>query len=98
VFLLQVCGDHDWYCFECHGPGDVLECSECWRVYHPHCVKSPASVFVCPVCKVIIVVLFSGCCGLVRNCDVSCETAVAALINRHGSVIFVAWRITVEIR
>jgi len=56
LLFVQVNGDHDWYCFECHGPGEVLECSECWRVYHPHCVKSPASVFVCPVCKVVIVV------------------------------------------
>jgi len=38
VLFLQVNGGHDWYCFQCHDPGEVLECSECWRVYHPGCV------------------------------------------------------------
>ena len=59
VFVLwpQVNGDHDWYCFECHSSGDVLECSKCWRVYHPHCVKSPTSVFVCPICKVGLIIV-----------------------------------------
>ncbi|CAH8680234.1 negative regulation of extrinsic apoptotic signaling pathway, variant 2 [Schistosoma haematobium] len=29
---------HDWYCFECHGPGHVVSCPTCFRVYHPDCL------------------------------------------------------------
>ncbi|XP_028833949.1 zinc finger MYND domain-containing protein 11-like [Denticeps clupeoides] len=29
---------HDWYCFECSLPGDVLPCESCSRVYHPRCL------------------------------------------------------------
>ncbi|CAH8875615.1 unnamed protein product [Trichobilharzia szidati] len=29
---------HDWYCFECHGPGHVVACPTCFRVYHPDCL------------------------------------------------------------
>jgi len=50
-------GDHDWYCYDCHRPGSVLECSECWRVFHPTCTDDYAELenedtFVCAVCKV----------------------------------------------
>ncbi|KAM7379785.1 hypothetical protein PAMP_005311 [Pampus punctatissimus] len=30
---------HDWYCFECHLPGDVLTCDNCFRVYHLKCLS-----------------------------------------------------------
>ncbi|XP_078121153.1 zinc finger MYND domain-containing protein 11 isoform X3 [Sander vitreus] len=30
---------HDWYCFECHLPGDVLACDNCFRVYHLKCLS-----------------------------------------------------------
>uniref|UniRef100_A0A674ERS0 Zinc finger, MYND-type containing 11 n=1 Tax=Salmo trutta TaxID=8032 RepID=A0A674ERS0_SALTR len=30
---------HDWYCFECHLPGDVLVCDNCFRVYHLKCLS-----------------------------------------------------------
>ncbi|CAG5127559.1 unnamed protein product [Candidula unifasciata] len=44
---------HDWYCFECHGPGEVCECSSCFRVYHPGCTREDTSseTFTCGVCK-----------------------------------------------
>ncbi|KAK7457741.1 hypothetical protein BaRGS_00039202 [Batillaria attramentaria] len=47
--------DHDWFCFECHGPGDMLLCSECIRAYHTNCTKEDYSgpKFVCAVCKEI---------------------------------------------
>lgn len=45
--------DHDWFCFECHGPGDMLLCSECVRVYHTTCTKEDYSgpKFICGICK-----------------------------------------------
>ncbi len=30
---------HDWYCFRCHRPGEMLHCSDCFRVYHADCVS-----------------------------------------------------------
>ncbi|CAL8103186.1 unnamed protein product [Calicophoron daubneyi] len=30
----------DWYCFECHGPGRVVQCPTCFRVYHPDCLSA----------------------------------------------------------
>lgn len=30
---------HDWYCYRCHEAGDVINCVECWRVYHYRCVR-----------------------------------------------------------
>ena len=51
-------GDHDWYCYDCHRPGSVLECSECWRVFHMTCTDDYSELdsedtFVCAVCKVV---------------------------------------------
>nr|CAD7452442.1 unnamed protein product [Timema tahoe] len=49
--------NHDWYCFECHGVGDVICCTGCHRVYHLSCVAMDLSdedvkkTFVCSVCK-----------------------------------------------
>ncbi|TNN20129.1 Zinc finger MYND domain-containing protein [Schistosoma japonicum] len=34
---------HDWYCFECHGPGHVVSCPTCFRVYHPDCLPAALS-------------------------------------------------------
>ena len=47
-------GGHDWYCFACHKTGEVLECNECWRVYHTDCTAEEydGPTFVCSVCKV----------------------------------------------
>lgn len=28
----------DWYCFECHLAGDVIECTNCFRVFHQNCI------------------------------------------------------------
>lgn len=39
---LPVKGKHDWYCFQCHGPGPVVCCPTCFRVYHHDCL--PAAV------------------------------------------------------
>ncbi|XP_062571886.1 zinc finger MYND domain-containing protein 11-like [Saccostrea cucullata] len=46
-------GDHDWYCFECHTAGDVLPCSDCWRVFHPSCTLEEwtGPKFTCSICK-----------------------------------------------
>lgn len=49
---------HDWYCFECHLPGDVLTCDNCFRVYHLKCLSEESkprdggSHWQCVVCKV----------------------------------------------
>lgn len=49
---------HDWYCFECHLPGDVLTCDNCFRVYHLKCLseefkpRDGGSHWQCVVCRV----------------------------------------------
>lgn len=49
---------HDWYCFECHLPGDVLACDNCFRVYHLKCLseeckpRDGGSHWQCLACKV----------------------------------------------
>ncbi|KAG5453146.1 Zinc finger MYND domain-containing protein 11 [Clonorchis sinensis] len=30
----------DWYCFECHGPGFVVSCPTCFRVFHTDCLSA----------------------------------------------------------
>ena len=47
-------GDHDWYCFECHTAGEVLPCSDCWRVFHPSCTLEEwtGPKFTCSICQV----------------------------------------------
>uniref|UniRef100_A0AAQ4Q9J6 Zinc finger MYND-type containing 11 n=1 Tax=Gasterosteus aculeatus aculeatus TaxID=481459 RepID=A0AAQ4Q9J6_GASAC len=48
---------HDWYCFECHLPGDVLACDNCFRVYHLKCLseefkpRDAGSHWQCVVCR-----------------------------------------------
>lgn len=47
---------HDWYCFECHGPGDVVMCDGCWRVFHEMCCDEQngfvdGEKFFCYICK-----------------------------------------------
>ncbi|KAK7011699.1 zinc finger MYND domain-containing protein 11-like isoform X1 [Biomphalaria glabrata] len=44
---------HDWYCSECHSPGEVFECCECFRVYHQGCTKEDTSgeTFTCSICR-----------------------------------------------
>ncbi|XP_036822806.1 zinc finger MYND domain-containing protein 11 isoform X1 [Oncorhynchus mykiss] len=48
---------HDWYCFECHLPGDVLVCDNCFRVYHLKCLsdeykpRDSGSNWQCVVCR-----------------------------------------------
>ncbi|KAJ0059215.1 hypothetical protein NL108_009580, partial [Boleophthalmus pectinirostris] len=48
---------HDWYCFECHLPGDVLSCDNCFRVYHLKCLsdecrpRDPGSHWQCTICR-----------------------------------------------
>ncbi|KAJ8336601.1 hypothetical protein SKAU_G00378210 [Synaphobranchus kaupii] len=48
---------HDWYCFHCHLPGDVLPCDNCFRVYHLKCLSEElkpwdsASHWQCLACK-----------------------------------------------
>uniref|UniRef100_A0AAR2M4V9 Zinc finger, MYND-type containing 11 n=1 Tax=Pygocentrus nattereri TaxID=42514 RepID=A0AAR2M4V9_PYGNA len=49
--------NHDWYCFECHLPGDVLECDSCFRVYHLRCLpeehrpRDTTSHWQCTICR-----------------------------------------------
>ena len=47
---------HDWYCFQCHKPGEVLPCKSCPRVYHVSCIESEQPLnekeFNCSNCKV----------------------------------------------
>ncbi|KAK6490234.1 zinc finger MYND domain-containing protein 11-like isoform X2 [Huso huso] len=48
---------HDWYCFECHLPGDVLACDSCFRVYHLKCMseewkpRESSAHWHCTVCR-----------------------------------------------
>ncbi|XP_030054650.1 zinc finger MYND domain-containing protein 11 [Microcaecilia unicolor] len=48
---------HDWYCFECHLPGEVLICDLCFRVYHSKCLsdefrlRDSGSHWQCPICR-----------------------------------------------
>nr|XP_023683395.1 zinc finger MYND domain-containing protein 11-like [Paramormyrops kingsleyae] len=48
---------HDWYCFECHLPGEVLECDGCFRVFHLRCLaeesrpRDTGTHWQCAVCK-----------------------------------------------
>ncbi|XP_034257956.1 zinc finger MYND domain-containing protein 11 isoform X2 [Pantherophis guttatus] len=50
---------HDWYCFECHLPGEVLICDLCFRVYHSKCLsdefrlRDSCSHWQCPICRSI---------------------------------------------
>lgn len=49
---------HDWYCFECHLPGEVMECDGCFRVYHLRCLseehrpRDSSAHWQCVVCRV----------------------------------------------
>ena len=54
LILLQEDDGHDWYCFECHGPGEMYACSDCWRVFHAECQDEDASdiKYTCAICKV----------------------------------------------
>ncbi|XP_054609825.1 zinc finger MYND domain-containing protein 11 isoform X3 [Dunckerocampus dactyliophorus] len=48
---------HDWYCFQCHLPGDVLPCDNCFRVFHLKCLseegrpRDAGSHWQCVVCR-----------------------------------------------
>ncbi|KAG5268550.1 hypothetical protein AALO_G00213800 [Alosa alosa] len=48
---------HDWYCFECHLPGEVMECDGCFRVYHMRCLseehrpRDSSAHWQCVVCR-----------------------------------------------
>ena len=50
--------DHDWYCFQCHLPGEVVSCDGCFRVYHLKCLgetdktRDPHTQWHCLVCRV----------------------------------------------
>lgn len=49
---------HDWYCFECHLPGDIITCDNCFRVYHLKCLsdefkpRDAGSHWQCVICRV----------------------------------------------
>uniref|UniRef100_A0A8D0AT27 Zinc finger, MYND-type containing 11 n=1 Tax=Sander lucioperca TaxID=283035 RepID=A0A8D0AT27_SANLU len=53
---------HDWYCFECHLPGDVLACDNCFRVYHLKCLseefkpRDGGSHWQCVACRVSVAI------------------------------------------
>ncbi|XP_063062681.1 zinc finger MYND domain-containing protein 11 isoform X3 [Engraulis encrasicolus] len=48
---------HDWYCFECHLPGEVMECDGCFRVYHVRCLseehrpRDSSAHWQCVICR-----------------------------------------------
>ena len=54
--FLQDDDGHDWYCFECHGPGEMYACSDCWRVFHADCQDEDTSdiKYTCAICKVSV--------------------------------------------
>ncbi|KAJ3594657.1 hypothetical protein NHX12_003964, partial [Muraenolepis orangiensis] len=49
--------EHDWYCFHCHLPGEVVSCDGCFRVYHLKCLgdtdrtRDPSTQWHCLVCR-----------------------------------------------
>ncbi|XP_002733117.1 zinc finger MYND domain-containing protein 11-like isoform X2 [Saccoglossus kowalevskii] len=52
--------EHDWYCFICHKPGEIIRCHGCFRVAHSRCLEKtnkPAPehghwyCYVCEVCR-----------------------------------------------
>ena len=49
---------HDWYCFDCHLPGEVMECDGCFRVYHTRCLteeqrpRDSSAHGQCVICRV----------------------------------------------
>ena len=51
--------NHDWYCFECHLPGEVLICDLCFCVYHSKCLsdeyrlRDSSRHWQCPACRSI---------------------------------------------
>lgn len=54
---IDLTGKNDWYCFNCHKPGEVLACTSCPRVYHTAClgdlnIEDSIEKFVCLFCKV----------------------------------------------
>ena len=55
-YVFQMRDDHDWYCFTCHSPGDMLLCVECFRAYHTQCTEEDYSgpKFTCSICKVSV--------------------------------------------
>uniref|UniRef100_A0AAY3ZZ95 Zinc finger, MYND-type containing 11 n=1 Tax=Denticeps clupeoides TaxID=299321 RepID=A0AAY3ZZ95_9TELE len=67
---------HDWYCFECSLPGDVLPCESCSRVYHPRCLPDEHKPrdnthWHCSICRVRAC-LFGFCTWIVvRAADLS---------------------------
>lgn len=46
----------DWYCFACHQPGSIVECSHCYRVYHIGCLtdeeEPDGGQLLCRCCQV----------------------------------------------
>jgi len=86
MWCLQKVGSHDWYCFECHRGGSVVDCSRCWRVYHPQCFSAAEcikkSLFMCPLCQVSNISLL--------YINTGCSTLMAVSIRRILFLLF--WR------
>lgn len=36
---VRVNSSHDWYCYECHLPGALSNCIQCWRSFHRLCYR-----------------------------------------------------------
>ncbi|XP_075154990.1 zinc finger MYND domain-containing protein 11 [Haematobia irritans] len=36
---VRVNSSHDWYCYECHLPGLLVNCTQCWRSFHRLCYR-----------------------------------------------------------
>uniref|UniRef100_A0A1I8NRZ6 MYND-type domain-containing protein n=1 Tax=Stomoxys calcitrans TaxID=35570 RepID=A0A1I8NRZ6_STOCA len=36
---VRVNTSHDWYCYECHLPGQLEHCGQCWRSFHRVCFR-----------------------------------------------------------
>lgn len=32
--------DHDWYCYECHVGGELIDCEQCSRAFHLDCIRT----------------------------------------------------------
>ncbi|RWS17716.1 zinc finger MYND domain-containing protein 11-like protein [Dinothrombium tinctorium] len=60
--------DHDWYCFTCHLGGEVISCTNCWRVYHRLCMEDNDESGLCTPCK-----LLSQPCEKIRGKEPSAE-------------------------
>ena len=94
---------HDWYCFECHKPGEVLCCGSCYKVYHPACAgkeEDYTGAWICPMCEVIFELFFSVAWVLRQLHFVGPENILVLTVKWRKCPWFghVAWSNTIDVQ